>query len=84
MKMIKLHKTPYGTLAKHHNARLEVAKMPDTSIGLRFTVLSDDDTPRAHHEVVRGKIINTSMRISKAGAIALMMALAQELNKQKL
>lgn len=63
-------------LYKWNNARIVVQSLNDgEDYGIKFTILSDDPSPRTTHQVLKGKVVNTSIRISKESAVALMAGL---------
>jgi len=66
---------------KYKNARVRVVSLPEEQYELDLTVLSEDTSPRTIHTVEKGKIVTTTMRISKEGALSLMLGLQRQLAK---
>ena len=70
---------PNSELIKTKNKRCHIFKQED-SYYVEFAVLSEDHKPRALHQVDRG-IVTTGLQISTEGALALMIALREQLKK---
>jgi len=70
-----------GDKFKFENGRVVVAALQDDNYIIKFTVLSDDLTPRAIHNVRKGKVVETIIKLSKEAAIALVIGLDRQLEK---
>jgi len=69
------------TVGKLKNRRV-LARIDDQdNIRLAFTLLTDNLKPRALHETYKGKIVTTTLIITKESAIALYNCLGSELSR---
>jgi hypothetical protein len=86
MKNEKIIKHSYSNaeLVKLKNKRVQIVSLPTEEYGIEFRILSEDLKPRAVHVVKKDKIVITAFKISKKSAYALMIALINQLQKDKL
>lgn len=81
---IEITEHPNATLSKFKNARVKVIELDSEDYAIVFKILSDKENahePRASHKVEKDKLVTTSLRISKEGAVSLCVCLMRELKK---
>lgn len=81
MKQIRRCSYSNAELFKYENTRVQVVSLPSASYGLELKVLSDDTRPRAVHTLVKGKVVETRMKLSEEAALCLMIGLQVQLRK---
>lgn len=69
------------TVAKLKNRRVLARLDNNNDMRLAFVLLSDNLNPRAVHETYKGKIVTTTLIITKESAIALYNCLGSELSR---
>jgi len=69
------------TVAKLKNRRVLTRLDSNNNMRLAFVLLSDNLKPRAIHETYKGKIVTTTLIITKESAIALYNCLGSELSR---
>ena len=71
-----------STEAKIKNSRIMLGKLNNDRCMVQIKTLSDDHRPRAVHEVIKGKIVSTTIALSSDAMIALYRALHYQLAKE--
>ena len=71
-----------ATEAKIKNSRIIVAQINNNRCMVQIKTFSDDHRPRAVHEVIKGKIVSTTIALSSDAMIALYRALHYQLAKE--
>jgi len=82
--MRKIRKTVGNKIIgyKYWNTRLNEFQLEDGDYGIQFARLSDDTEPRTRHEVIRGKVVVTTFRITPEAAVSLADGLTEFLRKE--
>jgi hypothetical protein len=81
---IEITTHPNATFSKFKNARVQVIELDNEDYAIVLKILSDKENsnePRASHKVEKNKIVTTSLKISKEGALSLCVCLISELKK---
>jgi hypothetical protein len=80
-KRTKITKYANGTVAKMHNRRLIVKVNDNDQIEVGMRILDGCLEPRSSHDIIGGKIVNTTIKLSREVAESLVVCLVQELNR---
>ena len=78
---MKITEYANGTIVKYDNKRILVAPFPNDEFVIQTKILDGNLSERSTHEVVGGKIVVTTLKLSLEGAIALYSALQNELKR---
>ena len=68
-------------LIKWYNSKVFVINKPKDGYIVKFKKLTDNLQPRAIHQVHKEKIVETIFKLSDEGALALYIALGEQLKK---
>jgi hypothetical protein len=74
---------PNGVKLKLHNKSVTVLNLDEGDVGLKFKILTNDTEPRAVSESVRGKYMETRVRLTREAAEALHYCLTEHLTRFK-
>jgi hypothetical protein len=76
--MVKAHYHPNAERFRYNNKQVVVVK-EDDGFGLIFKIRTDDPTPLCTSNHVRGKVMETSFRLTKVSAEVVMQSLANQM-----
>ena len=72
---------PNGLKLKLHNKSVTILNLNEHDVGLIFKIVTNDTTPRAISKSVKGKFMETQIRLNKESAEALHYCLNEYLKK---
>ena len=76
--MVKTHYHPNAERFRYNNRQVVVIK-EDEGFGLVFKIRTDDPTPRCASRHLRGKVMETSLRLTQVSAELVMQSLANQM-----
>ena len=73
-----------ATMIRSENKRFVVVSLDSGNYGIELNIITYDLKPRAVHKVIRNKVVSTSFKLSQEGAMALYLALGNQLKRDNL